>query len=193
MESPYPAPLTIYVNHKRMPRMSALINLIYPSIALCTHVNDNRVVTVCRLCESHTLRMNMFGTTGDFIYINRFLRHLLTAHNGSRYIADFGYGNIYFPYSSVGSGCDGSRWELFVEQNPHLLCMESNTFDYRELDMEINGGHIEWSNAINMIMEGNNGCMYCGVEYETFPTFEIFILHIDSCMPLAATLLRDVR
>lgn len=167
--------------------------LIYP-IFEC--VVCNKTMFVCRLCglrrylphRRHRYTSADANTYVNVNSINDFLEHLYVQHGDARYIKQCG--GIYYYVGDIFHSIKHRESCEFLRQSPHVLFINTEGFDYlnRANDILSRCGNkrnpkIGFDNSllIRSITEGSNSCACCGMEYETFPTYEVAAAHINVC------------
>lgn len=168
-------------------------------------VNCRRVIVKCRFCGGSISHYNnLLIIDGGYVFqldVRFFLTHLCIEHNDERYIENIGGRGVFFNRdfnSQFASSTD------FIARNPHVLFVETIGFHYRGHLLNImgvcRGGTLiacdcdeRSEDLIRLITEGDNECKICGAEYETFPSFEIFIEHVALCLPAAEKITSVVR
>jgi len=178
-------------------KMGKMARMMYPMFEC---IDCNHVMAVCRLCAKCHWITNKLGNEligrNHYYYgnaIKDFYRHLLNVHDYSQYLT-ISRGEIYFVGHRYGNFLT-EHADPFLRVNPHVLLVETDGFHYinerKKLIDGKNGDEKYPLSSSQIIINGNNSCVNCGWEYETFPTCEECVSHMNSCMQSAVMLLRE--
>jgi hypothetical protein len=126
--------------------------------------------TRCRLCGVEYYSMGGWSPYGHSYDL---LSHFATEHHLLDYLERNPYGGGKFRgCNRHGYKC--AKFSEFMKQNPHLIFMDS---DYKMKNDN------SCRNIIEYVLRANYSCVWCGFEYETFPSFHAAIDHLNMCLP----------